>query len=417
MENSVKNIFKKFVDLGLIHNQTPEALSSLGDEKTFYVGFDPTADSLHLGSLFPLLIVKNLVQVKTCKVICLLGGATAQIGDPSGKSKERNLLSFNEINQNLEKIKNQIESIIGKTENLIFVDNSVFLKNLNVLDFLRDVGKHFRVNEMIKFDAVSKRLDSESGLSFTEFSYPLLQGNDFLELFKEHGCEFQLGGSDQWTNILAGINLVKKKLDCSVHGITFPLIVKSNGEKFGKTESGNIWLSKDKTDAFTFFQFFLQLSDQDAESLFQKLGFLFFETASELFEFKQLNKVNPGKRKLQHFLAEKLTELVHGLEELRLAKEKTERMFQNKTNAENAEVEAKNILVSSTLNLVDILFLSGLFLSKNEIRRLIVQNGISLDGTKLFSLDDKTVLRFNRPVILSKGKKEKLLVNFLLENQ
>jgi tyrosyl-tRNA synthetase len=416
METSIKATFEKFAGLGLVHNQTPEAFSSLAENKVFFIGFDPTADSLHLGSLFPLLVVKNLVEVKTCKVICLLGGATAQIGDPSGKSKERNLLSVEEINQNLEKIKKQIESIIGTSENLFFVDNSIFLKELNVLDFLRETGKHFRINEMIKLDSVSKRLESESGLSFTEFSYPLLQGNDFFELCKRHNCEFQLGGSDQWTNILAGINLVKKKLDRSVHGITFPLIVKSNGEKFGKTEDGNIWLSKEKTDSFTFFQFFLKLSDQDVQTLFPKLGFLFFETSSQVLNFMKTKTLQPEKRELQHFLAEKLTELVHGPEELRLAKEKTERMFQNKI-IEDTNVETKNIIVSSSLNLVDILFLSGLFSSKNEIRRLVAQNGISLDGTKLFSLDDKTVLRFNRPVVLAKGKKEKLLVNFLSEDQ
>jgi len=290
---------------GLLHDITPNAEDTLKKENSVgYLGIDPTADSLHIGHLVGVMIMKHF-QRAGHKPIIVVGGATGMIGDPSGKSDERNLLDENELRNNQEALKKQISNFIDFSDDkALLVNNYDWTKDYSFLDFIREFGKHLTINYMMSKDSVKQRLESKNGISFTEFSYQLLQGYDFYHLFKNENCKFQLGGSDQWGNITTGIELVRRKLSGEAYGITVPLITKADGKKFGKSEKGNIWLDPEKTSPYEFYQFLLNTADVDAERFIKIFSIKSQDTIESLIAE---HKEAPHVRVLQKALAEELT--------------------------------------------------------------------------------------------------------------
>lgn len=316
---------------GLIAQRTAEdeLENHLSKPCTLYCGFDPTADSLHIGSLVPLLILKRF-QMAGHKPIALVGGSTGLIGDPSFKAAERKLNGPEVVSAWVERIRGQVSQFIDFDQGAEITNNYDWTANLSILDFLRDVGKHFSINSMIQKESVRQRIDREgSGISFTEFSYMLLQAFDFSELYKTHGCTLQIGGSDQWGNITAGIDLTRRMHGGKVFGLTMPLITKSDGTKFGKTESGTIWLDAAKTSPYAFYQFWLNTADADA---YRFLRYFTFLSVSEIVQIEQDDHDRNGKPEGQGILAEHVTELVHGRDGLGAAKRITEALFSGDTN-------------------------------------------------------------------------------------
>ena len=301
---------------GMLQDIMPGTEEQLNKEITAaYIGFDPTADSLHIGSLVPILLLVHL-QKAGHKPYALIGGATGMVGDPSGKSEERNMLSEEVLAKNMAGVKAQLEKYLDfdptKTNAAVMVNNFDWFKNISFLDFIRDAGKHITVNYMMAKDSVKKRLESENGMSFTEFTYQLVQGYDFYWLYKNKNCKLQMGGSDQWGNIVTGTELIRRKEGGQAFAFTCPLIKKADGTKFGKSEQGNIWLDAAKTSPFQFYQFWLNASDIDAESWIKIFTFLTRDTIQSLVD--QHNQ-NPAERLLQKTLAKELTVFVHGFEE------------------------------------------------------------------------------------------------------
>lgn len=384
---------------------------------TLYCGFDPTADSLHVGSLLPLI---TLLRFKKAghTILPLIGGATGMIGDPSGKAKERTLNNADTVVFFKRSITHQINSVLGKDVEV--VDNVEWTNGMSVLSFLRDIGKHFSVNAMLNKDSVKSRIErEEQGISFTEFSYQLLQSMDFHHLFKNRGCNLQIGGSDQWGNITSGIDLIHKKEgnDAVAAGITIPLLVKANGEKFGKSESGAVWLSADKTSPFDFFQFWLNISDEDIKRFFKMFSFRSIEEIEQIFE-EDKERTKPIAQRL---LAIELTELVHGVAAkdsvLHIAKALFESNFEDMAETDFSELEKSGMKVveTSDLNLVTAIVSSGLAKSRTQAREFIKSGAISINGKKINCSDDINTLnlediRFNCFIILQRGKKEFRLV-------
>lgn len=384
----------------------------LENNATLYCGFDPTADSLHVGSLLPLI---TLLRFKKAghSVMPLIGGATGMIGDPSGKSKERTLNNEETVISFKNSIASQIKNIVGDVD---VVDNVEWTGNMSILSFLRDIGKHFSVNAMLNKDSVKSRIErEEQGISFTEFSYQLLQSMDFHHLFKNKGCNIQLGGSDQWGNITSGIDLIHKKEggDAKVAGITIPLLVKSNGEKFGKSESGAIWLASDKTSPFDFFQFWLNVSDEDIQRFFKMFSFRNIEEIENILE-EDKNRTKPLAQRL---LAIELTELVHGTAAinsvLHIAKALFESDFEDMDKQDFIELEnsGMKIFEESDLKLVPVIVSSGLAKSRTQAREFIKSGAISINGKKAVNGNDIndfviTDLKFDKFAILQRGKKE-----------
>jgi len=384
---------------------------------TLYCGFDPTADSLHVGSLLPLI---TLLRFKKAghTILPLIGGATGMIGDPSGKAKERTLNNADTVVSFKRSITHQIKSVLGKDVEV--VDNVEWTNGMSVLSFLRDIGKHFSVNAMLNKDSVKSRIErEEQGISFTEFSYQLLQSMDFHHLFKNRGCNLQIGGSDQWGNITSGIDLIHKKEgnDAVAAGITIPLLVKANGEKFGKSESGAVWLSADKTSPFDFFQFWLNISDEDIKRFFKMFSFRSIEEIEQIFE-EDKERTKPIAQRL---LAIELTELVHGVAAkdsvLHIAKALFESDFEDMAETDFSELEKSGmkVLETSDLNLVTAIVSSGLAKSRTQAREFIKSGAISINGKKINCSDDINALnlediRFNCFIILQRGKKEFRLV-------
>lgn len=334
-------------------------------KRTLYLGIDPTADSMHVGHLVGLLVLRHFLE-DGHKVILLTGGGTGMIGDPGGKSEERNLLDEETIARNSKAVASQIRKVFG-TSDFIEENNANWLTQLKLLEFLRDIGKHFTVNAMIKKDIVKNRLDAESPISFTEFSYALLQGYDFLHLNEEYNCDVQVGGSDQWSNILSGVEFIRRKTGKEVYALTWPLLInKSTGKKFGKSEGGAVWLDAEKTSPFDFYQFWFNSSDEDVEEYLLKMTLL---SKSDIDAVMEKQKENPANREAQKLLAFEVTKLVHGEEEANKA-----------ANFENMPTVPAGKLRDIVKDI-----------STSELRRLVEQGGVTLksNGEKVESIDQE----------------------------
>jgi tyrosyl-tRNA synthetase len=416
---------------GLVHQTTDDAglpgwLSVAS--RTVYAGFDPTADSLHVGHLVALMILRRF-QKAGHKPIALVGGATGMIGDPSGKSEERNLLSLETLESNVAAMSRQMRRFLdfGDAPNAaLLVNNFDWMSRFSYLEFLRDIGKNFPVNVMLAKDSVKSRLErSDSGLSFTEFSYMLLQAYDFVHLNRHYGCQLQVGGSDQWGNITAGIDLARRMHSVQLYGLTCPLLTKSDGTKMGKTESGALWLSPERTSAFQFYQYWINVDDADAGKClryFTDLG------REEILALDEARGRDPGKRDSQRRLAEEITRLVHGPEGLAKAQRATAILFGAEIDAlsdsELGEIFAdvpsrqleRQVLSDGSLTIVDALAAAGLAASKGEARRLVTQGGVYLnnrresDAARALAAAD---LASETMLVLRTGKKKYALLRFV----
>src|SRR5207302_2761683 len=306
------NIYDEFQWRGMLYEATPDLRQALAKEKlTAYIGFDPSAPSLHVGSLLPVMGLARLQRFGHTP-IAIAGGGTGLIGDPSGKTRERQLLTTEQVEENLVGIKEQLSHFLdfnAKKNPARIVNNYDWLGPITMMEFLRDVGKHFTVNNLLGKEAISRRLESEEGISFTEFSYPLLQAYDYLMLFDRYNCTLQMGGSDQWGNILAGIDLIRRLRSAKAHGLVFPLVTTSAGVKFGKTEAGAVWLDPKLTSPYRFYQFWLNTDDRDAINY---LKFFTWLSQEEIAELEESVRTEPEKRRAQRELARHVTALVHG---------------------------------------------------------------------------------------------------------
>ncbi|MEO8636476.1 MAG: tyrosine--tRNA ligase [Gemmatimonadales bacterium] len=401
---------------GFVHDVTPGLAARLGRGPiTGYVGFDPTADSLHVGNLVPVMGLAWLQRLGGTPIV-LVGGGTGMVGDPSGKRSERPVLSLEEIDHNAARIRSQLERFLAfDGSNAARVRNNAdWLRPLHLMEFLRDVGKHFTVNYMLQKDSVKSRMDT--GISFTEFSYMLVQAHDFWHLQQSEGCELQMGGSDQWGNITAGTELISRRDAGEGHGLTFPLLTTSSGGKFGKSEAGNIWLDPARTSAYQFYQFWLNSEDADVERL---LGFFTFLPMEEIAAVVAEQVREPGKRTGQRRLAEEVTTLVHGAATMRSVVAASRLLFGGLNLAEaDAGVlailagEIPTVAVPSGeltgLGLIDALVRSGLAASKGEARRGVQQRGFSVNGATAGDAERTLTLEDQLPggyVLLQKGKK------------
>lgn len=410
---------------GLIQDIMPGTREQLIKEvTTAYIGFDPTSDSLHIGSLVPIILLVHL-QKSGHKPIALVGGATGMVGDPSGKSEERNLLDEATLIKNQEGVRKQLEKFLdfkSKINAAEIVNNYDWFKNMSFLQFIRDTGKHISINYMLAKDSVKKRLENESGMSFTEFTYQLVQGYDFYWLYQHKHCKLQMGGSDQWGNIVTGTELIRRKTGGEAFAFTCPLMTKADGGKFGKTEKGNVWLDPLKTSPFQFYQFWLNSSDDDAQKWIRIFTFL---PKSEIDSLIDQHNKDAGARLMQKRLAKEITLFVHGQEELDQAISTTERLFSNQdqpieemSEDDLASVEGivkvefeKSKL--STLDIVSFLAETGILPSKGEARKMIQNGGISInrhkvtDGASTISEDQ---LLHGKYLLIQKGKKNYYLV-------
>jgi len=393
---------------------------------TLYVGFDPTADSLHLGHLIGLLILRRF-QLAGHRPIAVAGGATGMIGDPSGKSSERNLLSPEILEANIAGIQSQLGRLLdfeSRTNPALLLNNADWVRPISVLDFLRDVGKHFSVNAMMAKDSVKSRMEAESGISFTEFSYSLLQAYDFLHLNEIHGCLLQAGGADQWGNITAGIDLIRRKRDVTACGLTTPLLTKTDGTKFGKTEGGAVWLSPARTSVYRFYQFLIQVEDAQ---VIQLLKFFTFLPSEDIDALATQHQATPERRDAQKKLALELTRLVHGESATADAVRASEILFggslEGITEAQFDEViaeipnstQARGIIGQPGGALVEILIAAGLSPSKGQARKDIEAGGVYVNNVR--ATDAKLVLGtehllFGKFVLLRKGKRNYALARF-----
>lgn len=393
---------------------------------TGYIGFDPTADSLHIGSLVPIILLVHL-QKAGHKPIALVGGATGMVGDPSGKSEERNLLDEDVLNKNLEGISKQLaqylvfdKSIPNSAE---IVNNYDWFKNMSFLQFIREAGKHITVNYMMAKDSVKKRLQSDVGMSFTEFTYQLIQGYDFYWLYTNKNCKLQMGGSDQWGNMVTGTELVRRKAAGEAYTFTCPLITKADGGKFGKTEKGNVWLDPAKTTPYQFYQFWLNASDEDAEKWIRIFTFLSEEEISKTI---MAQREDPSKRIVQRRLAEEVTSFVHGREEYEKAIETTQKLFANQ-NADASSLSEDDLegmegivktdyakdKLSPGVDIVSFLAETNIFSSKGEARKMVQNGGVSVNRRKVENIDfkvDPTLLLHSKYVLVQKGKKSYYLI-------
>jgi tyrosyl-tRNA synthetase len=393
-----------------------------------YIGFDPTSDSLHIGSLVPILLLVHL-QRAGHKPVALVGGATGMVGDPSGKSEERNLLSEEILQFNLAGVQKQLAHFLNFDPSLPnaaeMVNNYDWFKNFNFLDFIRDVGKHITVNYMMAKDSVKKRIEGDTGMSFTEFTYQLVQGYDFYWLYKNKNCKVQMGGSDQWGNITTGTELVRRKMGGEAFAFTCPLITKADGGKFGKTEKGNIWLDANKTSPYQFYQFWLNASDEDAKKWIKIFTLLPFDAIDKLIADHELA---PQERILQKNLAAELTKLVHSEEDLNFAIRATEILFGNATTEVLKSLNEAQLLqvmegvptvnvslaqITEGYDLVSLLADTQIFPSKGEARKMWQSGGVSINKEKIgadFTTVTNAQLLQGKYILLQKGKKNYYLV-------
>ena len=408
----------------MIQDIMPGTKEQLDKEMTTaYIGFDPTADSLHIGSLVPIILLVHL-QKAGHKPIALVGGATGMVGDPSGKSEERNLLNEDVLLHNVSCIRKQLEQFLDFSPGpnaAEMANNYDWFKDFNFLTFIRDVGKHITVNYMMNKDSVRKRLEGEQGMSFTEFTYQLVQGYDFYYLNQHHNCKLQMGGSDQWGNIVTGTELIRKKSGNEAFAFTCPLITKADGSKFGKTESGNVWLDAEKTSPYQFYQFWLNASDADAEKWIKIFTFLDQQTIERLIADHHKNAAD---RLLQRKLAEELTQFVHGKEALEKALLTTQKLFETNVEATDlseedlnniegiVKVECSKADLANGIDLLTFLTETTIFPSKGEARKMIQNGGLSINRNKLTEIKpvDATMLLHGKFLLIQKGKKHYYLV-------
>ena len=417
---------------GMIHDIMPGTKEQLDKELTSaYVGIDPTADSLHIGHLVSVMMLKHF-QISGHKPIALVGGATGMIGDPSGKSQERNLLDEPTLRHNQECIKKQLAKFLDFESDAPnaaeMVNNYDWMKDFSFLNFIRDIGKHITVNYMMSKDSVKKRLDADSGagMSFTEFTYQLVQGTDFLHLYQEKNTKLQMGGSDQWGNITTGTELIRRKTGGEAFALTCPLIKKADGTKFGKTESGNVWLDPKLTSPYKFFQFWLNTSDEDAERYIKIFTLLSQEEVSEL---TSKHAEAPHLRLLQKRLAEEVTVMVHSHEDYELAVEASQILFGQGTADTLNKLDEETFLsvfegvpqfkisadeLGAGIKVVDLLSEKAMvFLSKGELRRTVQGNGLSINKDKVTDADlviDSNWLIGGKFILVQKGKKNYFLL-------
>ena len=419
---------------GMLHDIMPETENHLNQGPTSaYIGFDPTADSLHIGSLVQILILMHF-QRAGHQPIALVGGATGMIGDPSGKSDERNLLDSAALEKNVAGIKAQLERFLDFSSSnqnpAILVNNFDWMKDYSLIDFSRDIGKHITVNYMMAKDSVKKRLGSESqvGMSFTEFTYQLLQGYDFLHLYQNYNCTLQMGGSDQWGNITTGTELVRRKAGGKAYAITCPLITKADGTKFGKTEGGNIWLDKNRTSPYKFYQYWLNASDADAENYIKIFTFL---TKEEIDALIEEHKETPHLRLLQKRIAEEVTVLVHSKEDLVNAQRASQILFGKSTSEDLMQLDNATFLdvfdgvpqaqieksaLADGVEIISALAGEGKLLKSNgEARRALKENSISVNKTKVSDQKKITAedLINDRYILLQRGKKSDFILEFV----
>jgi len=413
---------------GMIHDIMPKTEDYLNNNKVSgYIGFDPTSDSLHIGSLVQIMTLVHF-QRHGHKPYVLLGGATGMVGDPSGKSKERNLLDTKELDKNINSIKKQLSRFLkfDSSENeAVVVNNKDWFENFNFLDFIRDVGKHITVNYMMSKDSVKKRL--ETGISFTEFTYQLVQGYDFYWLYKNHNCLVQLGGSDQWGNIVTGTELIRRMDGGSAYAITTPLVQKADGTKFGKTESGNIWLDPVKTSPYKFYQYWINSSDIDAENY---IKIFTLHDKNKIEDLIAQHKENPGLRLLQNELGKYITSMIHGEEQYLMAKEASSILFMKGDEAVSAlkslstdlfldifegvpKTEISKEEIFNGIPIIDALVeKSGFLKSNGEARRAINENSISLNKSKvkLDTIINTKDLIDGKYLLLQRGKKNYFVI-------
>jgi len=405
----------------LVQDIMPGTEEQLMKEMTSgYIGFDPTADSLHIGSLVPILLLVHL-QKAGHKPVALVGGATGMVGDPSGKSEERNLLNEDVLKKNQAGVKKQLEKFLdfdaSKPNAALMVNNYDWFKDMNFLTFIRDVGKHITVNYMMAKESVRKRIEGETGLSFTEFTYQLIQGYDFYWLYTHYNCKLQMGGSDQWGNITTGAELIRRKAGSEAFAFTCPLLTKADGGKFGKTEKGNIWLDSEKTSPYQFYQFWLNAADEDAKKWIKIFTFLSKEEIDDLIA---VHEDDASQRLLQKRLAKEITTFVHNEAGLNKAIETTEKLFadhnapaeslseedlESMQGVINFEVDTK---ILNGIDVVSFLSETNIFPSKSEARKMIQNGGVSINRKKISDIQmiiDSSLLLHEKYLLVQKGKK------------
>jgi tyrosyl-tRNA synthetase len=428
----MKNLIEELTWRGMIQDIMPGTNEQLNKEMTIgYIGFDPTADSLHIGNLVPIIL---LIHLQKCghKPIALVGGATGMVGDPSGKSEERNLLSEDILNHNVSKVKLQLQKFLNFDPSLPnaaeMVNNYDWFKQISFLDFIRDTGKHITVNYMMSKDSVRKRLESENGMSFTEFTYQLVQGFDYYWLNKNKGCKLQMGGSDQWGNIVTGTELIRRKSSGEAFAFTCPLITKADGGKFGKSEKGNVWLDTTKTSPYQFYQFWLNAADADAIKYIKIFTFLPKEEIDSLIE---QHTGNEHQRIIQKKLAEEVTCFVHSRLEYEFAVKASEILFNNDTAEILQQLNEEQLLqvlegiptvsyylseIQKGVDVVSFLADTNIFTSKGEARKMIQGGGININKIKVDSIEliiNKSLLLNDKYLLVQKGKKNYTLVKIV----
>ncbi|MBC7688962.1 MAG: tyrosine--tRNA ligase [Aquabacterium sp.] len=428
----MKNLIAELSWRGMVQDIMPGTEEQLSKEiTTGYIGFDPTADSLHIGNLVPIIL---LIHLQKCghKPIALVGGATGMVGDPSGKSEERNLLSEAVLNHNIQGVKKQLEKYLnfdpGTSNAAELVNNYDWFKNITFLDFIRDTGKHITVNYMMSKDSVRKRLDGETGMSFTEFTYQLVQGYDFYWLHKNKACLLQMGGSDQWGNIVTGTELIRRKSGGEAFAFTCPLITKADGGKFGKSEKGNVWLDAAKTSPYQFYQFWLNAADEDAIKYIKIFTFLPKEEIDVLIAE---HTGNEHQRLLQKKLAEEVTCFVHSRTDYEFAVKASGILFNNDTAEVLAALDEVQLLqvlegvpavdfsaetITAGIDVVSFLADAKIFASKGEARKMVQGGGVSINKIKIASIDHNvtaTALLNSKYLLVQKGKKNYNLVKVI----
>ncbi len=411
----------------MIQDIMPGTEEQLKKEMTAaYIGFDPTAESLHIGSLVPILLLVHL-QKAGHKPIALVGGATGMVGDPSGKSEERNLLNEETLARNVAGVKAQLEKFLdfsaGTPNAAEMVNNYDWFKGISFIEFLRDAGKHITVNYMMAKDSVKKRIEGDTGISYTEFAYQLMQGYDYYWLYMHKNCKLQMGGSDQWGNITTGTELIRRKAGGEAFAFTCPLITKADGGKFGKTEKGNVWLDAEKTSPYQFYQFWLNATDEDAQKWIKIFTFL---SKEEIETVISEHGKDAGQRLLQKKLAEELTTFVHGKSEMEKAIETTSKLFANQNApAESLSIEDLEAMegvikfdfpaqkINEGIDIVSFLAETTIFPSKGEARKTVQGGGVSINRNKVSDISfkiDTSLLLHAQYILIQKGRRNYYLV-------
>ena len=421
----MKDFYKEIEWRGFIHTCTPEVDKHLRAKKiTAYIGFDPSAPSLHVGSLLPIMGLVHFQRAGHIP-IAVAGGGTGMVGDPSGKTQERRLLSIEELQYNLEGIQKQLSQFLDfnvKSNTARLVNNAEWLTKITLMDFLREIGKYFSINEMLAKESVKNRIEQEQGMSFTEFTYSLLQSYDYLQLFDRYNCTLQMGGSDQWGNITSGIDIIRRLRGVDVHGIVFPLITTSSGIKFGKTESGTVWLDGNLTSPYKFYQFWYNTDDKD---VIRYLKYFTLLSQDEIAELENKVKSAPEKREAQIALAKEVTRILHGEAALAQAQKASAIFFGGEiTEVSNNELIdifsdvpsceiSKNLFAGEGYPIVELVVTAGIAKSKSEARRIIQGGGIYLNNKRVENVDQKISISHSihgKYLVLRKGGRNYFLI-------